>query len=84
VNRVWYPTRKDHPQHALARQQMKGAAPSSRSRSQAARTAAFSVMNAFGLIALSNTWETRNPCDSPATTTHMRIGPEERGRLGIR
>jgi len=84
VTRVWYPTRADHPQQALARAQMTAGGTVVTFEVAGGKDGAFAVMNAFGLIAVSN-----NLCDSkslathPATTTHMRIGPEERDRLGI-
>ena len=41
-------------------------------------------MNAFGLIAVSNNLgDSKSLVTHPATTTHMRIGPEERAKLGI-
>jgi O-succinylhomoserine sulfhydrylase len=41
-------------------------------------------MNAFGLIAISNNLgDSKSLATHPATTTHMRIGAEERGKLGI-
>jgi O-succinylhomoserine sulfhydrylase len=48
------------------------------------KEAAFSVMNAFGLIAVSNNLgDSKSLVTHPATTTHMRIGAEERAKLGI-
>ena len=48
------------------------------------KDAAFSVMNAFGLIAESNNLgDAKSLATHPATTTHMRIGAEERAKLGI-
>jgi O-succinylhomoserine sulfhydrylase len=48
------------------------------------KEAAFNVMNAFGLIAVSNNLgDSKSLVTHPATTTHMRIGPEEREKLGI-
>jgi len=48
------------------------------------KDAAFSVMNAFGLIAMSNNLgDSKSLVTHPATTTHMRIGAEERVKLGI-
>ena len=39
---------------------------------------------AFGLIAVSNNLgDSKSLVTHPATTTHMRIGPEERAKLGI-
>ncbi len=48
------------------------------------RDAAFRVMNGFRLIAISNNLgDSKSLATHPATTTHMRIGAEERARLGI-
>ena len=49
------------------------------------KPAAFAVMNALRLVAMSaTTWATASrSITHPATTTHMRIGAEERARLGI-
>ena len=48
------------------------------------RDAAFAAMNAFRLIAVSNNLgDSKSLATHPATTTHMRIGAEERARLGI-
>jgi len=48
------------------------------------KNAAFAVMNAFGLIAVSNNLgDSKSLATHPATTTHMRIGAEERVKLGI-
>jgi O-succinylhomoserine sulfhydrylase len=41
-------------------------------------------MNALRLIVISNNLgDSRSMVTHPATTTHMRIGAEERARLGI-
>jgi O-succinylhomoserine sulfhydrylase len=41
-------------------------------------------MNGFRLIAISNNQgDSKSLATHPATTTHMRIGEEERARLGI-
>jgi O-succinylhomoserine sulfhydrylase len=48
------------------------------------KDAAFRMMNAFRIIAISNNLgDTKSLATHPATTTHMRIGPEERAKLGI-
>jgi hypothetical protein len=42
------------------------------------------VLNAFRLIGRSNNLgDPKSLATHPATTTHMRIGPEERARPGI-
>ncbi len=48
------------------------------------KEAAFRMMNKFQIISISNNLgDTKSLATHPATTTHMRIGPEERARLGI-
>ncbi len=84
VTRVWYPTRADHPQQALALRQMSAGGTVVTFEVAGGKAAAFSVMNAFGLIAVSNNLgDSKSLVTHPATTTHMRIGPEERAKLGI-
>jgi O-succinylhomoserine sulfhydrylase len=84
VTRVWYPTRADHPQQAWALQQMTAGGTVVTFEVAGGKDAAFSVMNAFGLIAVSNNLgDSKSLATHPATTTHMRIGPEERAKLGI-
>jgi O-succinylhomoserine sulfhydrylase len=84
VSRVWYPTRADHPQHALAMSQMTGGGTLVTFELAGGKDAAFRVMNAFRLIAVSNNLgDSKSLATHPATTTHMRIGAEERAKLGI-
>ena len=84
VTRVWYPTRADHPQQTLALKQMTAGGTVVTFEVAGGKEAAFSVMNAFGLIAVSNNLgDSKSLATHPATTTHMRIGPEERAKLGI-
>jgi O-succinylhomoserine sulfhydrylase len=84
VTRVWYPTRADHPQQALALKQMAGGGTVVTFEVAGGKEAAYRVMNAFRLIALSNNLgDAKSLATHPSTTTHMRIGAEERARLGI-
>ncbi|HVZ09925.1 O-succinylhomoserine sulfhydrylase [Rhodopila sp.] len=84
VRRVWYPTRTDHPQHALAKAQMSGGGTMVVFEVEGGKDGAFQVMNGFSLIALSNNLgDSKSMATHPATTTHMRIGEAERARLGI-
>ena len=83
VEQVWYPSRPDHPQHALAMSQMTagGTLVTFALHDQAA---AFAAMNGFKLVAVSNNLgDSKSLATHPATTTHMRIGADERARLGI-
>ena len=84
VTRVWYPMRSDHPQRALARRQMTGGGTIVTFEVAGGKDGAFQVMNRFQLIALSNNLgDSKSLATHPATTTHMRIGEQERARLGI-
>ncbi len=92
VARVLYPFRADHPQHRLATAQMSAGGtlvtfdvkggPAGDPRSQ--KDACFRFMNALELVDVSNNLgDSKSLATHPATTTHMRVGPEERARLGI-
>ena len=84
VSRVWYPARADHPQHALAMSQMSDGGTLVTFELSGGKAAAFAMMNAFRLVAVSNNLgDSKSLVTHPATTTHMRIGAEERARLGI-
>jgi O-succinylhomoserine sulfhydrylase len=84
IRRVLYPTRSDHPQVNLARAQMSGGGTLVTFDLHGGKDAAFGLMNALRLIAVSNNLgDSKSLVTHPATTTHMRIGAEERARLGI-
>jgi O-succinylhomoserine sulfhydrylase len=85
VSRVLYPHRADHPQAALARRQMPEAGGTLVTFDIAGgKEAAFRFCNALRLIDISNNLgDSKSLVTHPATTTHMRIGAEERARLGI-
>jgi O-succinylhomoserine sulfhydrylase len=84
VSRVWYPARPDHPQHALAMRQMSAGGTLVSFELAGGKAAAFRFCNALRLVAISNNLgDSRSMVTHPATTTHMRIGAEERARLGI-
>ena len=84
VARVWYPTRADHPQHALAMAQMSAGGTLVTFEVAGGKAAAFQVLNALRLARVSNNLgDSKSLVTHPATTTHVRIGAEERARLGI-
>jgi len=84
VTRVWYPTRADHPQSELARAQMSAGGTVVTFEVAGGKSPAFQALNALRLIAVSNNLgDSKSLATHPATTTHMRIGAEERTRLGI-
>ncbi len=83
VARVWYPTLESHPQRALAMQQMT-AGGTLVTFDLGSKEAAFATLNRLGLIAISNNLgDSKSLITHPATTTHMRVGEEERAKLGI-
>ena len=84
VARVWYPTRADHPQRALAMAQATGGGTMVTFEVAGGKDAAFRVLNALRLVRVSNNLgDSKSLITHPATTTHMKIGAEERARLGI-
>ena len=84
IARVWYPTRKDHPQHDLAMAQMTAGGTLVTFEVKGGKPAAFAAMNAFRLIKVSNNLgDSKSLATHPATTTHLRSGAEERAKLGI-
>jgi O-succinylhomoserine sulfhydrylase len=83
VKRVLYPEREDHPQHALAMRQMVSGG-TMVAFEMHSKKAAFAAMNGFQLIAVSNNLgDSKSLATHPATTTHMKVGADERARLGI-
>ncbi len=84
IAQVRYPGRADHPQHDLAQRQMTGGSTLVAFELAGGKHAAFAMMNALKLIAISNNLgDSKSLVTHPATTTHMRVGAEERARLGI-
>ena len=84
ISRVLYPTRKDHPQHALAMKQMTGGGNVIAFDVKGGKEAAFRFGNALQIVKISNNLgDAKSLLTHPATTTHQRIGPEARARSGI-
>ena len=84
VARVLYPFRPDHPQQKLAMAQMSAGGTLVTFDIKGGKDACFRFMNALELVDVSNNLgDSKSLATHPATTTHMRVGPEERARLGI-
>jgi O-succinylhomoserine sulfhydrylase len=84
VARVWYPTRADHPQCALAMAQASAGGTVVTFEVAGGKDAAFQVLGALRLVRVSNNLgDSKSLATHPATTTHMKIGVGERARLGI-
>ncbi|MBO1360543.1 O-succinylhomoserine sulfhydrylase [Acetobacter sacchari] len=81
---VRYPGRKDHPQHEIATRQMTGFGSLVAFEVAGGTAGAFAFLNALRVVLISNNLgDARSLATHPATTTHMKIGTEERARLGI-
>ena len=84
VRRVLYPGRSDHPQHALAAAQMDLPGTIVTFDVEGGRDGAFEALRRLRLVAISNNLgDSKSMITHPATTTHQKLGPEERSRIGI-
>jgi O-succinylhomoserine sulfhydrylase len=84
VSRTLYPFLDSHPQQALAKKQMSAGGTLVTFDVAGGKEAAFRVLDGLRLIDISNNLgDARSMVTHPATTTHMKVGAEERARLGI-
>ncbi|MGO9170934.1 MAG: O-succinylhomoserine sulfhydrylase [Rhodomicrobium sp.] len=84
VERVVYPGRTDHPQHAIAARQMSAGGPLVAFQLHAGKAATFRFMNALKLIKISNNLgDAKSLIAHPATTTHQRLTDAAKAELGI-
>ncbi len=84
VTRVLYPHLDSHPQVALARNQMTMGGNLVSFELNGGKERAFRVLDALQLIDISNNLgDAKSLITHPATTTHQRLSPEERARMGI-
>ena len=84
VRQVWHPDLPSHPQYELASRQMSGGGTVVTFEIDGGRDEAFRVLNALEVVDISNNLgDAKSLVTHPATTTHKRIGPEARARVGI-
>jgi O-succinylhomoserine sulfhydrylase len=84
IERVLYPDLASHPQHALARRQMKGGGSLVAFQVGGGRREAFTVLNRLNLIKISNNLgDAKSLITHPASTTHSKIAQAEREAVGI-
>jgi O-succinylhomoserine sulfhydrylase len=84
VERVLYPGLESHPQHALARRQMRSGGGLVAFRVGGGQTRAFAVLNRLRLIGISNNLgDAKSLITHPTTTTHYRFSEAQRLELGI-
>lgn len=81
--RVIYPGLPDHPQHAIAADQMTGFG-TVLALDVGSKDAAFRVLNALQVAVISNNLgDARSIATHPATTTHQRLPDDQKTLLGI-
>jgi len=84
VTKVIYPGLKSHPQHNLAMSQMSDGGSIVSFEIAGGKQAAFRFLNALKLVDISNNLgDAKSLTTHPATTTHQRLSPEERLKMGI-
>lgn len=84
VSWVRYPWLESHPQHDLATRQMTGGGTVITFEVDGGKEAAFAVLDRLRIVDISNNLgDTKSLVTHPATTTHHRMGPEGRARVGI-
>src|SRR5579863_2652204 len=84
VTRLIYPGRADHPQAAIIKRQMSGGGTLVTFEVPGGKAGAFAVSNALSIIKISNNLgDAKSIITHPATTTHQRLTPEARAKMGI-
>jgi O-succinylhomoserine sulfhydrylase len=84
LGRVLYPGLESHPQHALAARQMTAGGTIIAFEVPGGRDGAFGFLNALSTIDISNNLgDAKSLITHPATTTHQRLGADQRAVLGI-
>jgi len=84
ISRLIYPGRPDHPQAAVARQQMQAGSTLVAFEVEGEKAGAFRFQDALRLVKISNNLgDAKSLITHPATTTHQRLTPAARAELGI-
>ena len=83
ISRVIFPGLESHAQHRLAREQLRGFG-TMLAIDVGSKEAAFRLMNGLAIWKISNNLgDAKSIATHPATTTHQRLAPEQKARLGI-
>jgi O-succinylhomoserine sulfhydrylase len=84
VERVYYAGLEDHPGHALAKRQQRGFGGVLSFEVRGGQSEAWRVIDATRVMSLTaNLGDAKTTIVHPATTTHGRLTPEQRGEAGI-
>ena len=82
--KIFYPGLASHPQHALAKAQMRDFGTIIAFEVDGGKKEAFRFLDALKLIDISNNLgDTKSLITHPATTTHQSVDEAERLRMGI-
>ena len=85
VEKVYYTGLSSHPQHALAKQQQSGFGAVLSFEVAGDQAQAWRFIDATRMISITaNLGDTKTTITHPATTTHGRLEPQERGQAGIK
>ena len=83
-SKVIYPHLASHPQYALAKRLMAKGGTVFAIDFEGGKDASFKFMNNLEIVRISNNFgDAKSLVTHPATTTHQRLGEEQRRRLGI-
>ena len=84
LRRVIFPFAPDHPQLTVAKRQMSAGGTVVSFELHGGRDAAFRFLNALEIVAISNNLgDAKSLVTHPATTTHQRLGADQRAELDI-
>jgi O-succinylhomoserine sulfhydrylase len=84
IRKLIYPGRPDHPQADLVARQMKRGSNLIAMEIAGDKPGAFRFQNALRLVRISNNLgDAKSLITHPATTTHQRFTPQERGEMGV-
>lgn len=84
IVKVLYPGDPSHPQYELAQRQMTGGGTLVAFELQGGKAGAFQFANGLEIVKISNNLgDAKSLITHPSTTTHQRLTPEVRARMGI-
>lgn len=84
LSRVIYPGLAEHPQHAIAMDQMGAGGTVVTLELKGGQAAAFRFLNALEIVKISNNLgDAKSIITHPATTTHQRLPADQKALLGI-
>jgi O-succinylhomoserine sulfhydrylase len=85
IERLLYPGRDDHPHRAIHAKQMKAGGTLIAFDVAGGREGAWKFLDALEIVDISNNLgDSKSLATHPETTTHRRLSPEDRARIGIK